>query len=159
MTRYFILIISCTLLLPGCIQKDVHASKAEKAEIRAAVSQSFSGLVESVTSLDANHYYEFFDADKYTSLNEDGTVTHSFEEFQEAYDEQITFIKKYNSLAFSNVKITVIDRNTAILVNEYEAEVLLQSGDMVMASGGGLQVWSNTTGEWKLVSVSSSAKQ
>ncbi len=134
-------------------------TKIDEDAIHDAISQSFDGLVEAVTSLNVDRYYEFIDTDKYTGLNEDGTVTHTFMEFKKIYDAQIPYIKEYRSLEFSNVKITVIDKNTAILVNEYEAEVLLQSGDVVTGSGAGTQVWSNTTGQWKLVSLSGSTKQ
>lgn len=159
MIRYITqLILTCTIFLSACSQQDAHLSKAEELEIHEAVNQSFTGLVAAVKSLDADSYYNYFEADKFTSLNEYGTVTHSFREFKSTYDQQLPLIKKYKSLEFSNVKITVIDKNTAILVNEYDAEVVLQSGDSVFASGAGTQVWSNTTSHWKLVNVSSSTK-
>ncbi len=153
-----LLTLACTIFLSACSQQVVSLSKAEELEIHETVNQSFLGLVAAVKSLNAHSYYNYFDADKFTSLNEDGTVTHSFKEFKDAYDRQLPLIKKYKSLEFSNVKITVIDKNTAILVNEYDAEIVLQSGDSVFASGAGTQVWSHAATQWKLVSVSSSTK-
>lgn len=159
MTKFVSLFFSCMIFLSACDRLAPPMTKVDEDAIRDAITQSFDGLAKAVTSLNSDRYYEFFDSNKFTSLNEDGTVTHSFKEFQKTYDAQVPYIKEYKALEFSNVKITVVDKNTAILVNEYEVEVLLQSGDLVTAAGGGLQVWSNTTGEWKLVSVSSSPKQ
>ena len=158
MTKFFALFFCC-IVLSACGQQDARLSKAEELKIHEAINQSFTGLAAAAKSLDAYSYYKYFDADKHTSLNEDGTVTHSFKEFKKTYDVQIPYIKEYKSLEFSNVKITVVDKNTAILVNEYKAEVLMKSGDVITALGAGTQVWSNTTGEWKLVNVSSSTKQ
>ncbi len=64
----------------------------------------------------------------------------------------------YQSLKFPNVNVSVIDDNTAILVNEFTQTVLLRNGTTYTASGGGTQVWSKRSGQWKLVSVSASNK-
>ena len=126
--------------------------------IHMEISQAFAGLSDAVLKIDLDRYVSYFDKDKYTGLNEDGTVLHSFKAFETTSLPALQYIKSYNDLTFSNVKIDVIDKNTAILVNEYTAEVVLMSGDVVTASGAGTQVWSKRTGEWKLVNVSSSSK-
>lgn len=131
-------------------------SKQQEASIIKAVNQSFDGLVEAAKAFDFDRYLEYFDKERFTALNEDGTVVHSVEAFENLYREQFAIPEKYQSLDFSNIKITVINHTTAILVNEFKAEVLLTSGDVVFASGGGTQVWSLMKGVWKLVNVSSS---
>ena len=69
-----------------------------------------------------------------------------------------SMVEKNESLEFHNVKITVVDQNTAILINEYKQSMLLTSGDFIQLAGGGSQVWSKSSGEWKLVSISASDK-
>ena len=66
-------------------------------------------------------------------------------------------VEKSVSLDFANVKVTVINPTTVILVNEYKQTMLLKSGGLVKQSGGGTQVWAKTNDSWKIVSVSASA--
>jgi len=127
-------------------------------QIESEVNQVFAELVIAARSLDVESYLFFFDQQKFTSLNEDGSVFHSLSEFEDSFREQIPLLDQYKSLEFSNVKITVINSTTAILVNEYVAEVILKSGESVVAAGAGTQVWSKSSGVWKLVNVSSSSK-
>ncbi len=152
------IIAAALVLLTACAQKAQTLTEAERADIETAVQDSFDGLVDAVTTFDHDRYFSYFDTEKYTSLNEDGTVTHSFDEFRADYLAQMVAIKEYKALTFDRVKITVLDRNNAVLVNEYDADVVLTSGDAISAKGGGTQVWSKSTGAWKLVSVSSSGK-
>jgi len=133
-------------------------SEKQGNEIVESVERAFAGLAEAAKSLDVDKYVEFFDKEKFTALNEDGTVTHTFEEFIETYLGQISSVKEYQSLEFLNVKITVVNANTAILVNEFKAKVVLKSGDVIAAGGAGTQVWAESDGNWRLVSVSSSSK-
>lgn len=127
-----------------------------ESEINKEIAQVFNELADVVKSLDVEQYAEFFNKEKFTALNADGTVTHSFEEFIDSYSVQISAVENYRSLEFKNVKITVINNKTAILVNEYDAVIVLKSGDEISTSGAGTQVWSNEDGNWKLVNVSSS---
>ncbi len=127
-------------------------------EIRTEVKAAFRGLAEASQTLDREKYFSYFDAEKYTALNENGVVLHSFDAFKEMYLPQLKYLENYQSLEFSNVKIDVIDASTAVLVNEYTATVTLTSGETVNAAGAGTQVWSKRTGSWKLVNVSSSTK-
>ena len=141
-----------------CFSTLGHLNTSRKNEIYTEVNSAFQGLVDASKSLDHEKYFSYFDAEKYTTLNEDGTVLHSLDAFREMYLPQQKYIKSYQSLEFSNVKIDVIDASTAVLVNEYTASVTLTSGETVSAAGAGTQVWSKRTGTWKLVNVSSSLK-
>ena len=91
-------------------------------------------------------------------MNEDGTVTSSYPNFRDAFTAGTGHIERYEKLTFAPVKVIVIDRLTAILINEYEATVTLKSGQLVHVRGAGSQVWNRASGEWLLVSVSSSNK-
>jgi ketosteroid isomerase-like protein len=133
-------------------------SESEEEKIKKEITQAFEGLAEAAKSFDVDKYIEFFDGEKYTSLNSDGTVIHSLKQFEDIYREGILAIERYQSLEFSNVKITVVNAETTILVNEFEAKFLLKSGDTFSTSGGGTQVWAKGKDSWKLVSVSSSLK-
>lgn len=131
---------------------------AETPATEQEVHLAFKGLADAAEQLDHDQYFSFFDKEKFTALNHDGTVTHNFEDFQEAFLRQIAFIKSYSSLDFKNVKTVAIDAQTAVLVNEYNATLVLKNDDQVSASGAGTQVWSKSSGTWKLVNVSSSVK-
>lgn len=122
------------------------------------VQSAFDGLAEAAKAMDHERYFAFFDQEDFTSLNADGSVFHSFEAFQDHFLSGVSYLSRYESLSFSNVKIDVIDAKTAILVNEYEAVVELSSGEKIKAGGAGTQVWSRRSGTWKLVNVSSSNK-
>jgi len=146
------------LCLSACSANSDQLTAQRENEIRSEVSAAFQGLANASKTLDHEKYFSYFDAEKYTALNENGVVLHSFDAFKEMYLPQLKYLESYQSLEFSNVKIDVIDASTAVLVNEYKATVTLTSGEVVNASGAGTQVWSKRIGVWKLVNVSSSAK-
>ena len=143
------------LVCSACKQNEPALSKKDVGKISQAVNESFTGLVAAARSLDVDAYFQYFDRKRFTALNADGTVVHSIEAFEKRTRQQFAALESYGSLEFSQVKISVINRTTAVLVNEYQADVVLKSGDQVSASGGGTQVWAFTDGVWKLVSVSS----
>ena len=128
----------------------------DKNKIELEVRDTFKSLAEASRSLDSTRYIEHFDKEKFTGLNADGTVWHSINGLEALISAGFPLIEKVISLEFKNVKVTVINQTTAILVNEYTQTTLLKSGDTVMQSGGGTQVWSITNSAWKLVSVSAS---
>lgn len=121
------------------------------------VVDRFRSLADAAESLDTDAYFNHFDERVFTALNEDGTVTHSFDAFREDYLAGTEAIIAYQRLEFKNVKVSVIDVHHAILVNEYEATVHLKDGSTAGFSGAGSQVWHKSNGEWLLVSVASSS--
>lgn len=147
----------CSLPLSSC-NEEVHLSANEENEIKRSVERAFRDLQEAAKSLDVDRYMGFIDREKFTFLNEDGTVLHSFEEFEKRYRRGIASVEEYNSLEFDHVKITVIDQNNAVLVNEFNAVLQLKSGDVLPTAGAGTQVWSKIKGDWTLVNVSSSSR-
>lgn len=151
-------IIFCGLLLQACGSYDIAPTRNNDATIRRSVEAHFMALADAAKLLDVERYMQFVDAEKFTGLNADGTVLHSSHEFADILRAEFPAIATYSSLIFDNVKITVINPMTAILVNEYTATVELTSGQIITASGAGTQVWSNTSGQWLLVNVSSSVK-
>ncbi|KZN40561.1 hypothetical protein N474_01050 [Pseudoalteromonas luteoviolacea CPMOR-2] len=122
------------------------------------VRESFGDLIEASKALDLESYFKCFDADRFVGLNANGTNWNSIEDLKSFICPIFGMIEKVQSLDFTNITVSVIDTNTAILVNEYEQSVVLKSGDVAKASGGGTQVWSKACGNWKLVSVSASTK-
>ena len=134
------------------------AQASEYKAIEDAIKSRFDGLARAAQSLNIAAYRAFFDEAYFTALNADGTVTHNLDSFLKSYAVGTDSIEFYQSLAFSNVKVTVLNDTTAILVNEYKANLLLKNGMTVEAEGAGSQVWSFSDGEWFLVSVASSAK-
>ena len=144
--------------LPCCWLKTAASlPKRKKAAIEVAIRAEFDGLIEAAKSLDADRYLAYFDDKRFTGLNADGTVTHSLEEFAELYRKSLPLFDGYEYLEFFRVKITVLNRTTAVLVNEYQADIKLKKGDLISVSGGGTQVWNKRNGEWLLVSVSSAS--
>ena len=139
----------------GCQASNLDIDK--HSQIEGEVNKAFNGLVSAAKSLDSSKYFEFFDREKFTGLNADGKVWHSFKNLESIILSGFQMIDKTIALEFTNVKITVINQTTAILVNEYEQTLLLKSGETIKQSGGGTQVWFQSGNSWKLVSVSSSS--
>lgn len=125
-------------------------------QVEVEVLDAFKGLIDASTSLDSNRYFEYFDKVNFTGLNVDGKVWHSIKNLEDLIVPGFSAVEKSISLEFYNVKVTVINPTTAILVNEYKQSILLKNGNVVEHSGGGTQVWSRSESAWKLVSVSAS---
>lgn len=142
-------------LISGCSPKE---QGFDKAKVELEVRQAFEGLVEGSRSLDLQAYLRFFDRERFVGLNSAGSNWNSFEAFANIVEPGFGALEKIESLTFPNVKVSVIDANTAVLVNEYEETLVLKSGQRLSLAGGGTQVWSKASGEWKLVSVSDSVK-
>ena len=151
--------IALLFMLSACVSPPSTATRADpEGAVRAEVQAAFDGLVAATKAVDTAAYFSFFDQSLFTALNADGSTLPSFEAFERLYGPQIGAIERYNSLVFDPVIINVIDANTAVLVNEFEADIVLPSGEAITARGSGVQVWSKRTGTWKLVHVSSAAK-
>ena len=130
----------------------------EEERIKLEVMGAFKSLVDASEKLDSKLYFEHFDKGKFVGLNSDGTNWNSINDLSALITNGFDAIKTIDSLEFTNVNISVIDSYTAILVNEYVQSLTLKSGSDINLSGGGVQVWSKRSGEWKIVSVSASNK-
>lgn len=157
MTRLQRLLFIGSILVLAASASIAEPSYDEDA-VTADVRSAFASLVKAAEALDVDEYLNHFDRDRFTALNADGTVVHSFSEWEDAIGSQFAALEAYESLDFDRVKITALNADTAILVNEYRAIVLLASGETVSAKGGGTQVWRRTDDDWKLVNVSSSVR-
>ena len=152
----FVVVVILLIIASACSSINMESKNGNQLE--SEVLDAFRGLTEASESLDSNRYFEYFDKEKFTGLNADGSVWHSFENLEALILSGFPQIERSISLEFNNVKVTIINPITAILVNEYSQSILLKSGDIVNQSGGGTQVWSKSNGAWKLVSVSASHK-
>jgi hypothetical protein len=117
---------------------------------------AFGELVDAAKALDAKRYFACFDHEKFTGLNADGKVWHSIKDLENLVVPGFAAVDKVVSLEFSNVKVTVVNPSTAILINEFKETMILKDGKTSKQAGGGVQVWSKANGAWKLVSVSAS---
>lgn len=133
-------------------------SEDSKSEIEQEIRQSFASLVEASKALDTARYFEHFDAEKFVGLNTDGSNWNSFSDLRELIKPSFDSVGNIESLVFTNVRISVIDQNTAVLINEFEQEVRMKDGAHFNDAGGGTQVWSKATGKWLLVSISASSR-
>ena len=149
-------VIFVLLFVAGCGSEMRKLSQEEEARIIVEVLQSFESLVAAAKSLEAEPYFAHFDQDRFTGTA-DGAVLSSFQELEAMYTQYLPEIETYLSLDFDNVKVTVIDRDAATLVNEFSERIVLTSGDTLSIKGSGLQVWVREASEWKLISVSGSA--
>ncbi len=118
--------------------------------------QAFNELVAAANDLDIERYFASFNHEKFVGLNADGTIWQSVEDLRKVIGPGFASIEKIVSLDFSQVHVSVIDLNTAVLVNEFTQVMELQDGYEVTSQGGGAQVWSKSSGQWQLVSVSAS---
>lgn len=146
------------LLLSACGVEDSQLTEDQEILIQNEIEDAFTELRKAAKTLNHERYLSFFDETSFSVLNADGTTLRIFEAFKNSYLPQLKHIKAYNSLKFDPVNINVIDTHNAILVNEYSAEVMLKSGEVIATSGAGIQFWSKRTGEWKLVHVSDVTK-
>jgi hypothetical protein len=147
------------LVLGACVSVHSKTSAPDEARIKAEVETAFENLVSATKSGDHDLYFSFFEDASFTALSSNGTTLSTFDRFKQIYEPQLEAVQAYKTLIFDPVHIQVIDPNNAILTNEYKAELVLTSGDVVSASGAGAQFWSKSTGEWKLVHVSDAVKQ
>ena len=150
-----LVVAALMLTISGCGSSNSEDENTQ--EIKAEVLEAFKGLANAVEALDAERYLEYFDKEFFTGLNADGTVWHSIDSLEAQVSSGFPLIEENISLEFNNLKVTVINPITAILVNEYEHSMLLKNGSVIEQAGGGSQVWSKSNGAWKLVSVSASA--
>jgi len=146
------------LLISACTGNELQLTEKEEDKIKKEVNESFEGLIKASKSLDADRYFKYFDKEKFTGLNVDGTVWHSINDLEKMIRPGFSMIERIQSLEFNNVKISVINKTTAILVNEYKDTALLKGGELISGAGGGTQVWSKSSGDWRLVNVSGSVK-
>lgn len=124
--------------------------------IEGEVLEAFRGLVDASEALDSNRYFEYINKDKFTGLSADGKVWHTFGDLKNVISTGFQMIERIISLEFSNIKVTIVDPSTAILVNEFKQTLLLKDTGTVRQAGGGTQVWYKSGGAWKLVSISAS---
>lgn len=128
----------------------------DPATVEREVLAAFGSLVEASQDLDAARYFSHFDADKFVGLNADGTVWQSLDDLEPMINEGFAAIATVTALVFDKVKVSVIDAQTAVLVNEFVQTIEFKHGGTAKYAGGGAQVWSKRSGAWKLVSISAS---
>ena len=150
-----ILLIAFSLTnVSGC--SSAHNASQNTSQIEAEVNNAFRGLVAASKALDSRRYLDYIDKEKFTGLSADGKVWHSVDNLEALISSGFPMVDKILTLEFSNVKVTVINASTAILVNEYRQTILLKNKELVKQAGGGTQVWSKSGNRWKLVSISDS---
>lgn len=132
------------------------ATSTNTSQLAAEVLDAFNGLVAASRALDARRYLTYVDRDKFTGLSADGKAWHSIKDLEDLVVAGFPMVEKIDALEFDNVKVTVINPTTAILVNEYRQTLLLKSKHVVKQAGGGTQVWFKSDNTWKLVSISAS---
>lgn len=147
-------VLASLIIISGC--HTIKMEAIDQRQVESDVLAAFQGLVKASESLDSKKYFAYFDREKFTGLNADGKVWHSIEGLESLIDSAFPMIEKSISLEFKNVKVTVLDQHTAILVNEFKQTLLLKNGSLVNQAGGGTQVWVKSQDSWKLVSVSAS---
>lgn len=155
--RLFI-VAALTLVLTACTNQTSELSEQDRNEIEFEVQQSFESLVSATEESKWDLYFDHFDKENFSGLNADGTTWESFSEFKAFVLPAFEMIEESLSLDFPVIHITVINHKTAILVNEYDQQILLTTGQSINTSGGGTQVWSKANRTWKLVSISASSK-
>ncbi len=151
-------IIFLILFLTYCTQQNQTISNVERSQIKGKILESFQSLAVANDEQNWDVYFSHFDLGNFSGINADGTAWESFQDFEASLMPSFSMIESSDSLYFPIIKITVLDKNTAILVNEYEQKITLISGQEFWARGAGTQIWSKKNGEWKLVSVSASSK-
>lgn len=158
MLRNLLLATSIVFLTACAATKPTALTTDETAILHAEVNSAFQSLVKSANSLDVDAYFKHFDKEKFTGLNGNGVVWQDITPLAKQVRTGFDWVTTVDSLHFDPVKIVIIDRYTAILINEYRQQVTLKNAQQVTQAGAGSQVWSKRSGQWLLVSVSSSVK-
>lgn len=149
-------ILCAAVLLVGCAASPSQLSEAAAENLRQQVLARFEQLADAAQRLDHDGYFALFDRQRFTALMADGTTLDSFNKFREIYLQGIAPVDRYVSLSFDPVQVTVLSDSVAVLMNEFEAQLILKSGKRVTASGAGSQIWQRTGNQWLLVSIASS---
>lgn len=145
-------------LLGACVSEQASTPSWQQTDVKSEIEIAFRELVGAAQSNDSERYFSFFEPNAFTAMSSDGSILPTFEAFRLIYEPQLAAVQKYISLDFEAVEIRLIDKQTAILLNEYNAELILVSGERVSASGAGVQVWVKRSDQWKLAHVSDMAK-
>lgn len=133
-------------------------SEQQHRVITQEVTDAFGQLVNASKQKDSQAYLALIDRDRFVGMSAEGTVWKSADPLETLIVSSFAVPFTLESLAFTVVKISVIDGQTAVLVNEYEQTVRMKEGARHTYSGAGAQVWSKVSGNWKLVSISASNK-
>lgn len=152
-SRIGILFLSCLVLLQ---HPNTHAHTP--SQIEKEVLLAFDALVDASTTLDTEAYFSLIDETKFVGLNSNGTNWNDISGLKRLIESGFAAIKKVKNLEFTNVRLSVIDDYTVVLVNEYNQTIELRDGSEHSVSGGGTQVWSKRSGSWLLVSISAANK-
>lgn len=144
-------------LLSLFVSMPISAEKSHAA-VEEEVLASFKSLVQASRDLNSKAYFAHFYKEKFVGLNSDGKNWNSLNDLEPLIINGFSAIKEIKLLTFINVKVSVINAQTAILVNEYIQSIELKNGSLVNNAGGGTQVWFKDKGTWKIVSISASNK-
>ena len=148
----FILIVSCAITLIGCYETSDHT------HVRNEVLEAFDSLAKAAKNLDTDAYFKHIDSERFSGLDAGGHTWQSIDDLRALIEPGFNAVAKVDSLVFEQVKVTVIDANNAILVNEFEQQLTLKNGEQLALAGGGVQVWHRSDKTWHLVSISASNK-
>ena len=151
--QFYGVVATVLLLVIGCVDSSEDPSERERQTIITEVERSFDSLAAAAKSLDPDQFLHHFDEPSFSGVI-DGRVLSSFDEFESLYREGLPLIREYLSLEFSNVSVRVLNRSTAVLVNEYVETIVLVAGDTLTVSGVGGQVWVRRGNTWRLSNVS-----
>ncbi len=134
----------------------MNAAQTQERQIEAEVMAAFHGLVAASKALDIARYMAYIDKDKFTGLGADGKAWHSVGELERVIAAGFPAVQSIDALTFDKVKVTVINCSTAILVNQFEQRIVLKNGELISQAGGGVQVWTKSDEQWKIVSIAAS---
>lgn len=113
-------------------------------------------MIAACRALDAERYFACIDKDRFSGLSAQGEAWHCVKSLEQVIHGGFAAVEEIVALDFDNVKVTVINPVTAILVNEYRQTVRLKDQRVVALAGGGSQVWAACGEAWKLVSICAS---
>ncbi|GAB5520364.1 MAG: hypothetical protein RhofKO_26150 [Rhodothermales bacterium] len=155
--RCLFVALCCLVGITACTSPTTELSPTDVQTIEAEVEAAFQRLVADARSLEPEPYLAHLAQEGFTAQL-DGTVLSSYEAFSEMYRTQIPSIEAFLSLEFDNVAVSVLNRTTAVLVNEFTETIVLASGDTLALAGGGSQVWTRANADWKLIHISGSTR-
>jgi hypothetical protein len=139
-------------LLTACTSVNKPITDAEKAEIRSTVLKEFNEAVEGQRSLNWEKVLGLYKLDEDFSWIYGGKVNIGAESFKKMVESFVPNIKEYLYMESPNLKVIVLDRDFALVLDEESKEsFIMTNGDTIISKGAGSYLLQRFDTLWKVI--------
>lgn len=118
----------------------------------ARVCANFHNMVEDARRLDAEAVLDHFWSDGFTAALA-GELIRDFPGWADGYRSLLATTESLDRVDFPDVVVQTIAPDTILLLNTYDQLIVMQSQDVIEATGYGTQVWVRRDGEWRIIHI------